>query len=369
MSKKVLTIGGAMYDIFIEHRAAQTLEMHTDFGSQRFIILEEGHKVEIDGIIYTTGGGATNSAVNFQQLGNSVACVFKVGDDHPGTFIRTQLNQAGIDIAYTVTSKTAPTGTSFMIPCPSGNRAILVHRAANLTLAPDDIPFERFGTYDVLYCTSLGGETSHLLEPIAKRAKRDSLHVAVNPGTSQLRAGAEAFRQALPFIDTLILNAHEAEYLFTSMVYASTPTITIKPISTTQQVLPELLKTSDYEHAALFNMLDFFDLMHKTGPSLVVLTNGSEGVYVSTTDHVYFHPSLPVESVCSVGAGDAFSSTFVAYIRDDNSIEVALRAGICNAASVIQHTGAKKGLLTKKELTQKIATLDPSLLYVYKKQS
>lgn len=366
---KVVTIGGAMYDMFIEQRTAQTLEMHTDFGSQAFIILEEGHKIEIDNIIYASGGGGTNSAVSFQRLGHSTAAFFKTSNDHAGTFIRHELEQEGVDTRYSVNTSEMPTGTSFMIPCPSGNRAILVYRAANLTLTYDDLPLHHIHHYDVLYCTSLSHHTSLLLEPITKKAKDNNLCVAVNPGTSQLRAGASSLRASLPYIDILILNAHEAAYLFTSMVYATSPSKTSKlsSLSNNQQSIPKLLQTNNQNHTVPFNVLDFFEIIHQTGPSIIVVTNGAEGVYASAQDMIYFHPSIQVPIISSVGAGDAFGSTFVSCIVDNMPIKTALRAGICNAVSVIQHIGAKTGLLHKKELEHAISLMHEDLLQCYPK--
>ena len=77
--KKVLTIGGAVYDIFIEYQSPETLNLHTHDLNKRFLVLEEGAKVEVQNLAYRSGGGATNSAVSFQKLGYNTSSFFKIG--------------------------------------------------------------------------------------------------------------------------------------------------------------------------------------------------------------------------------------------------------------------------------------------------
>ena len=111
--------------------------------------------------------------------------------------------------------------------------------------------------------------------------------------------------------------------------------------------------------------MQFFTVVHAHGPNVIVVTNGAEGVYVCDKQTIYFHPSIKITIVSSIGAGDAFGSCFVAQLINKKSIEDALRAGIINSASVIEHLGTQSGLLTQKEITQRLTHLDKSLLKKY----
>jgi ribokinase len=62
---------------------------------------------------------------------------------------------------------------------------------------------------------------------------------------------------------------------------------------------------------------------------------------------IYPDPGPPVDRT---GAGDAFTSTFVAAIIKGNSIEGALQWAPINSMSVVQKVGAQAGLLSEKEL-------------------
>ena len=88
---KVLTIGGATQDIFILHEQEETITYRkSKTETQTFLLLQEGKKIEINIVIYTTGGGATNAAVSFKRLGFDVTTFFKVGNDSQATAIVKQ---------------------------------------------------------------------------------------------------------------------------------------------------------------------------------------------------------------------------------------------------------------------------------------
>ncbi|MBI2652809.1 hypothetical protein HYX00_05060, partial [Candidatus Woesearchaeota archaeon] len=85
------------------------------------------------------------------------------------------------------------------------------------------------------------------------------------------------------------------------------------------------------------------------GPKIVVITDGKNNLYVINEKHVYTAKPPFVKVVDTTGAGDAFASTFLCGIIRKNDIEFAVKLGIVNALSVIQHYGAKNILLSFKE--------------------
>jgi len=93
------------------------------------------------------------------------------------------------------------------------------------------------------------------------------------------------------------------------------------------------------------------------GPKIVIVTNGREGVYVARPQEILFHPVKSVPAQNTLGAGDAFGSSFVGTYYTGESIEDSIRAGIINSASVIAHADAKSGLLMKGDLLKQIQDL------------
>ncbi len=360
--KKIITIGSAMQDVFTEYEGVETLHLHTKEEDLSYVCMRAGRKIEIKQLTYYCGGGACNSAVSFARFGFDVSIFCKIGHDQAGNFIIQSLSTENVATHHIITAENAPTGNSFIVPGPQGNSAVLVYRGANITMSEKDIPTSAIMQADQLYITSLSGPAAPLLIPIAKLAKEHNKRVAINPGTSQLHAGAEYLKEALENIDILILNSYEAELLMTSLV-VQLPPLEIK--ESPDAMLPELLKKPLGSTTTMFTLEQFFTTVHGHGPHIIVVTNGAEGVYASDTHTIYFHPSIKIDIVSSIGAGDAFGSCFVAELNNNASIDDALRAGIINSASVIQHLGTQTGLLTAQEIITKREKLDKTLLKKY----
>jgi sugar/nucleoside kinase (ribokinase family) len=362
--KKILTIGGATQDIFIQYKT-EMVTLRTSEGDRSFIVLPEGKKVEVNSVSHSTGGGATNSAVSFKRLGFDVSLVVKLAQDQAAEAIIKQLIDENINTQNIIQVKEGGTGVSFIIPSPSGDRTILVNRGVNAIIKKDEFPFQIIQDADQLYITSLSGDSSQLLLPIAQEAKKHNISVATNPGGSQLAAGADILRESLPTIGILILNADEAKQFMLSLVQTSwilSQHIKHKIEEKKRPSLPELLSCHLTYGGICFSLKQYFKEVLNRGPRIVVVTNGAEGVYIAHEDIIYFHPSIKTNIINTVGAGDAFGSCFVASIIQGQSIEQSLLNGIINASSVISYLDAKEGLLTKKELEKRAATISFSSL-------
>lgn len=354
---KVLTIGGAMRDVFIEYTGGTHVLMY----GHPYILLEEGKKCEVQKLEYFVGGGATNAATSFKRLGFEAESFFKVGTDQEGDFIVDTLSANGIITQHCIRTAATQTGTSFIIPSPSGNRAVLVYRGANTTLTREEIPESLIAACDQLYVTSLSDNASALIEPITAMAKKYNKYVAINPGGSQIRTHLEYLCNALPNIDTFILNSGEAAQLMACMIQTNPALQNFRNIEP-EKKLPELLQKPMEHKQMCFRLQDYFKFILHSGPSIAVVTNGAEGVYVATQNSIYFYPSLPVSVTSTLGAGDAFGSTFVASLLHGKPIEDALIAGIINSCSVICHVGTQTGLLMRQELDEQLKHADRTLL-------
>lgn len=362
--KKVLTIGSAVHDLFIIYERPYIMEFEEDGHEINYIMLEEGRKVEITKLHHATGGGALNSACCFKQLGYSSTPCSKIGNDFQGDFILNTLKERKINIASITKTTQCATGTSYILPSPTGNSGILVNRGANLTLTKKDIPVKEFSEYDQLYITSLSRDTSELLPYITQHAKKAGIPVAANPGTSQLTANVTTLIESLEHIDILIINTVEASLLAESFF----GTTQKKAAKKTDFALPELLATPIVRNNVIFTLQDYFKEIHSQGPTIAVVTNGEDGVYVSNGSYIYFHPSLPIEVESTVGAGDAFGATFVSQLLKGKSLDNAIRAGVINSAAALEHLDATSGLLDQKELDELVAQLDQNGIKKYDRE-
>ncbi len=377
---KILTIGGATQDIFLNYTGTDFMTLIKKDTSINYLLFESGEKIDIDNITYLTGGGSTNTAVSFNRLGFNTSCFCNLGTDEAGKTILTMLTKNNINTGLITKTNTLHTGTSFMIKSLSSERTIFAYRGANILLGNTQIPLEQIKNYDHLYITSLSNDAAYILPDIAQHAHKNNVPVAINPGSSQLKKGIKTLKEALPYIDIFILNYSEAKTFMLTLAetddtykkaFAFSPKTRACPIDLSlepscHERKPYLIDNPIACENLSFSIRQFFKEMLKMGPKIIVVTNGSNGVYVATQEEILFHPSLPISVIDTVGAGDSFGSCFVASILLKYSLKDALKNGISNSANVLQYLGAKKGLLTHDELKKHTQNIDPKLLQTFK---
>lgn len=363
--KTIVTIGGATQDIFLQQRERDQLPSCAQ-DHKKYLLLEEGAKLDVAEIHYATGGGATNSAVSFKKQGFIVSAFFKIGNDNQGKFIIEQLAKAGVDTASHAVSHKTKTGISCILPSLTGNRTLFVYRGANGTIQEEDLPFDSIDNHDCVYITALAGNTAAFLPLVTQYAKKKKNHtcVACNPGSCQLTTNTiPHLIQALPHIDIFILNAGEARTLARHLI-TQKQKIQPKKLDLPANNQPELLQHF-LTGKQTTSLVDYCTQIMSYGPRVVVVTNGSEGVYVCTQDKLIFHPSLKLGIASTVGAGDAFGSTFVGSLLQEHSHEQAILRGVINSAHVVKQMGATNGLLTEQELSEKAQKLGTASLNIF----
>lgn len=305
----VITIGSATKDVFLISKNFHQVK------SQKFVTgygecFARGAKVEIEKMHFDTGGGATNSAATFANLGLKTAVVCKVGRDLAGQEVTKAMQQRKIDTRYIKASWEQETGYATIFLANDGERTILVFRGASAFLEPKDIPLKKCASHWI-YLTSLNGRLD-LLSDIVNTSEQKKMHLAINPGSQEI--ANQKIYSLLTKAEILIVNQEEAK---------------------------KLAKVETEEMKFLFLAL------HKYVNGMIVITNGQGGAWVSDQKNIYHADSLKVKVVNATGAGDAFGSAFVAGMIIYGGIKKALALAMLNASSVIQKMGAKKGLLEK----------------------
>lgn len=344
----ILTFGGATQDVFIQPKDVPTLHWHTKNEAHAFLLLQEGTKMEITDLYYSTGGGATNAAVAFSRLGFSVFPVFKIGNDYAGHAVLQDLRNEQISTATCLVSTSASTAISYILPGSSGDRTILTFRGKNTDVTHNEFPFDQLSNCHCVYITSLRGTTAQVLLPVARQAQRANILVAHNPGVNEVSNNITELALALPYIDILILNLEEAQHFMHTFFGPAQPICIKNSCPAFAQFFTTNCMTD------FFNLPSFFQEVSARGPRTVVVTNGADGVYVYHQKTIYFHPSMPVHIASTLGAGDAFGSCFVASLLQNIPIEQAILRSMINSASVISKLGAKEGLLHSHELQERM---------------
>lgn len=359
---KVLTIGAITQDIIFEYQ--EDLDSLVIKNGVPHIAFKEGSKIELEKLHFAAGGGAVNSAVSFARLGCQVTTIFKRGDDATGHGIQEALEKYGITV-HACVSKKEKTGISFIIPSPKKDRVIFTYRGANQLLTKKDIPNFCFDQTDCVYITSLSHKAADILPHIAHLAQTKiaglGLKVAVNPGISQLTTNSAPLRAALNSIDILIMNSEEMGLFMATLKPRFFKSSGDGLIFDGPPLTRKVLSVGDIT----FTLQEYITEILSYGVKRVVVTDGKEGVYIATKDHLFYHPAISVDVVNTVGAGDAFGSCFVACLLQGFSIENAIRAGVINAASVIMDYDAQSNLVNLHEMKQFLENFDNNLLQVF----
>ena len=97
---------------------------------------------------------------------------------------------------------------------------------------------------------------------------------------------------------------------------------------------------------------------------VIVITDGGKGAYAYNGKHYFYCPTYPSEVVSTLGAGDAFASTFCAAMeRTDFNIGKSLMYGSVVSASVVSKFGATEGLLSFEEVEKRLEA-SPDYTYI-----
>jgi sugar/nucleoside kinase (ribokinase family) len=87
---------------------------------------------------------------------------------------------------------------------------------------------------------------------------------------------------------------------------------------------------------------------------IVAIKLGADGGAIPTNDHMFFVPSIPVNIVDTIGAGDSFDAGFLYGYLNRWSLETSLRFGVvCGALS----TRAAGGTTAQPTLDEALAFL------------
>ena len=237
------------------------------------------------------GGTATNVAVGAARLGRRTAVLTKVGADGFGDFVREALAGFGVDPAYVGTAPHLRTPIVFCELNPPEDPPLLFYRepiAPDLTLTPDDVPWDLVESASVLWVTGTGVSVeparSTQLEMLAKRSRPE-------PGSGRWTI------LDLDWREMFWPSPEEARAEYDLMLDHVTVTVG------NRAEVEVAVGTAD-PHEAARRLLE-------RGVELALVKMGGEGVLVATRDQTAVVPPHPVEVVCGLGAGDAFGGALV----------------------------------------------------------
>ena len=305
----IISIGSATKDVFLISKGFKIIksrQFKTGYGE----CFAYGAKVELGDIHFDTGGGATNSACTFKNLGLQCGLITRIGNDTTGEEIYNSLKKKGIDVSNVITDKSEKTAYSTILLTIDGERTILVYRGVSDNFIAKDFKSAELKA-KWIYLTSLGGNLK-ALKTIFKIARENNIKIAWNPGSAELALPKLEIKKLIKQTELLLLNRDEAASLIN------------RPVSSLVQIIRGV---------------------NELGANYWAISDGSNGAYVSDLRSIYFAPALKINVVNATGAGDAFGSGLVTGMIKKLSLKESLKLGILNAAGTISQMGAKHGLL------------------------
>ena len=167
---------------------------------------------------------------------------------------------------------------------------------------------------------SWGNNDVKISRYLARTKQKFGIHLAFNPGRIQLE-NSKNISSLISATDILFLNEKELEML-----------------------LNKKLTPADYKEALIQAV--------GLGPKIVVLTLGKDGSMAYNGAHFYEAQVYPIRVADGLGAGDAYSSAFLAWFIRTGRIEEAIIAGTLNSAHVVSESGSTNGQLDIKDLAK-----------------
>lgn len=317
----VLCIGNALIDAFLTISDASKHLRVDDANGE--LCIKKGEKIPLDNVNFELGGNACNVSVGLKRLGLKTSLIVEFGNDAFAHKIKGELEGEGVNITYSVTT---PTMTSFGVGINfRKERSLFVWHVER----EHDFKLEGIQTKWV-YLSSIGKNWRHVYRSIPSYIKSTGYNLAFNPGTRQIDAGIDVISPVLSVTNILFVNKEEA----VRIIYGKDR---ILSGNNREQVKKLAIKLKDM------------------GPKIVVITDGQYGAYVLSYENEFDHQTIiPVPVIEKTGAGDSFSSAFLAAILNGHDIKDALAWGACNSSSVIGKVGAQPGLLNKEQIIKRV---------------
>ncbi len=295
------------------------------------------------GFIKAPGGAPANVAVALKRLGLEAGFVGKVGDDPFGDYLRSSLNNAGVDTTCLFTDRQARTTAVFVAVWNDGHKDLCFYRnpGADMQLSDDDIDEHIFDGARAFHY----GSIAFINQPSAA-AQYKALDMAHSKG---------------------LMISYDPNYR---------PTLW-RDERTARQVIQDgfrychLAKVSSEEWEVATGTHDLqqgINAVLSRGVELLVISRGNLGALVTNGDYQIEVPAWSVHVVETTGAGDGFMAAMIAQLLperehlgsltrvDEPTVREAVHFANAVGALTCTRRGAIPALPTLDEVSQFIKT-------------
>ncbi|MDZ7744881.1 MAG: carbohydrate kinase family protein [Candidatus Saccharibacteria bacterium] len=313
----IISVGDIVTDAFIKLLDDQAASYKNEHG--KWLAMPFGSKLPFDHAdIIQAVGNAPNASVGFSRLGLKSGLVSNVGGDQAGRDMIAKLTSEKVDHRFVRVNPDMDSNYHYILWYKEERTILIKHEEYDYHWPQ----FKSDETPEWIYFSSISRNALVMHDTIAEWLEQNpDVKMAFQPGTFQIEMGAGRLANLYAKTAVLLLNREEAV----------------------------IVSGGNYD-----DIHDLFDRLHQLGPQVVVITDGPDGAYASDGEERYKMPAYPdpAPPLERTGAGDAFSSAFVAALVKGNNIEGALQWAPINSMNVVQHVGAQEGLLSEDKVEE-----------------
>ncbi len=258
------------------------------------------------------GGKGANQAIAAKRLGaEQVALIGRVGADAFGERVLATLAADGVDTRYVTIDPAEGTGLALPMVFDDGGNSIISAPHANMRMTVDDVA------------------AAH---PAIAAAEALLLQFEVPMECNLAAARAARAAGATVILNTAPVSECPSELLALASIIVANE-VEAAALAPGSPATPE-------EQARAFLV---------AGPRIAIVTLGADGAVFASAAGAGHVPAFPVESVDSVGAGDAFSGALAVALSEGRELLDAVRFACAAGAVAVTRPGAAASLPARAE--------------------
>ena len=267
------------------------------------------------------GGKGFNQCVAAHKAGADVTMIAKMGKDSFADVAMNVMNELHMNKDHLFYTDEAETGIALiLVDEGTSQNEIIIVPGANNTHTPEEV---------------------ESIREVLKESEYVLLQFEVNQEANEMVAKAAAEYGCKVIVNTAPYNPFSDEFL--KMAYMVTPN---------EVEAEELTGVPVTDEASAAKAAAWF---HEKGVEVVVITMGSQGVFISDGKKDALVPAFHVQAVDTTGAGDAFNGGLLAALAEGKELWDAARFAQGLAALSVQKIGTTPAMPTREEIEKFLA--------------